>query len=54
MVAIPRAGKPRTSEALQQWLTLVSITSAEEAEELQAIRQAECEASERLDNLEKR
>ncbi len=34
VVAIPRAGKPQTFEALQQWLTLVSITSAEEAQEL--------------------
>ncbi len=52
VVAIPRAGKLQTFEALPNWLDLVSITTTttEEAEELRAIGQAECEASEQLDS----
>ncbi len=34
VVAVPRAGKLQTFEALQHWLGLTSITTAEEAEEL--------------------
>ncbi len=34
VVSIPRAGKLQTFKALQHWLALASITTAEEAEEL--------------------